>query len=317
MTTPRTQQPGAEHPAQPGARQPSQQTLALLRVLPLALLLGLAMLGLRGAIGDPRWNGPQKAHGEIIGILLGALLVVLLAITARRRQAATTATGTTETAVKLRTVLIYLLAAGIVADVAAIFYGLHLKLFRAAKPVVRSSGKLPPQRPPGQLHGSHVTHSSPIPLEVVVYVLVIAAVVTVLAAVTMWAKRLSPKAQLGVDEPDDEQDEEDLRQAVAEGRKALREAPDDARVAIVACYAAMEDHLAGRGAARAAADTPDELLARAITAGLVRGPAARSLTRLFYEARFSTHPMSDSQRHAAEQALDELAATLSTPEPAP
>ena len=72
----------------------------------------------------------------------------------------------------------------------------------------------------------------------------------------------------------------------------------------------MESSLAERGTARAVADTPDELLARATESGLVRGTAAARLTALFYEARFSSHPLGRRQRDAAEQALDELAAAL-------
>jgi hypothetical protein len=73
---------------------------------------------------------------------------------------------------------------------------------------------------------------------------------------------------------------------------------------------AMERRLAERGAARGAADTPDELLARAVAAGVVRGGAAGRLTALFYEARFSTHPLVAGQRDAASAALDDLAAEL-------
>jgi hypothetical protein len=72
----------------------------------------------------------------------------------------------------------------------------------------------------------------------------------------------------------------------------------------------METSLAERGAARTAADTPDELLARATTSGIVHGGAAGRLTALFYEARFSSHPLAAGQRDAAEQALDELARAL-------
>jgi hypothetical protein len=72
----------------------------------------------------------------------------------------------------------------------------------------------------------------------------------------------------------------------------------------------METSLAERGAARTAADTPDELLARATTSGIVHGGAAGRLTALFYEARFSSHMLEAGQRDAAEQALDELARAL-------
>lgn len=106
----------------------------------------------------------------------------------------------------------------------------------------------------------------------------------------------------------------ELRDAVESGRAALAEV-DDARAAIIACYVAMERSLAERGTQRSAADTPDELLARAVAAGTVRGPAASRLTALFYEARFSTHPVAASQRTGARAALDELAAELAAATP--
>jgi hypothetical protein len=102
---------------------------------------------------------------------------------------------------------------------------------------------------------------------------------------------------------------DELREAVESGRAALAEI-DDARAAIIACYVAMERSLAERGTQRSVADTPDELLARAVAAGTVRGPAASRLTALFYEARFSTHPVAAAQRAAASAALDELAREL-------
>ena len=41
-----------------------------------------------------------------------------------------------------------------------------------------------------------------------------------------------------------------------------------------------------------------------------RGTAAARLTALFYEARFSSHPVDRRRRDEAERALDELAAAL-------
>ena len=106
-----------------------------------------------------------------------------------------------------------------------------------------------------------------------------------------------------------EPEDEDLRQAVDSGRAALR-AVDDARAAIIACYVAMEGSLASAGTARAATETPDELLTRAAASGLIRGQAAASLTGLFYEARFSTHPIGPTARDAARQSLDAISAEL-------
>ena len=104
----------------------------------------------------------------------------------------------------------------------------------------------------------------------------------------------------------------DLQDAVSSGRRALA-GLDDARAAIIACYVAMERSLAAAGAAHADADTPDEFLARAVAAGLVRGAAAGELTRLFYEARFSAHELTAAQRDAARAALEQLADDLRGP----
>lgn len=104
----------------------------------------------------------------------------------------------------------------------------------------------------------------------------------------------------------------ELARAVGSGRRALREL-DDARAAIIGCYLAMEESLARAGAERGGAETPDEYLARAVAAGLAApGPAGR-LTELFYEARFSTHPMPPSRRDEASAALAGLAAQTTEP----
>ena len=126
-----------------------------------------------------------------------------------------------------------------------------------------------------------------------------------------WAVRLRRAALPGPAPGYLAEDSAGLREAVESGRAALAGEVDDARAAIIACYLAMEGTLAERGTARGLADTPDELLARAVTSGIVRGAAARRLTALFYEARFSSHPLGSEERVAASRALDELAAELS------
>jgi hypothetical protein len=90
----------------------------------------------------------------------------------------------------------------------------------------------------------------------------------------------------------------------------------DARQAVLAAYAAMARHLSTgvvrRGGQVPGSDTATELLDRAVTLGLVTGGPARALTDLFREARFSSHPMGEDARGAAESCLaqvrDELAA---------
>lgn len=84
------------------------------------------------------------------------------------------------------------------------------------------------------------------------------------------------------------------------------EAADDAREAVIRCYAAMERELAGAGAARRPADTPTELLRRATEGGLVDAEPAQTLTELFQRARFSRAVMVPDDVGAARRALSEL-----------
>ncbi|MFJ8162560.1 DUF4129 domain-containing protein [Streptomyces sp. NPDC096136] len=97
-----------------------------------------------------------------------------------------------------------------------------------------------------------------------------------------------------------------LVRAVDSGRSALLDAAD-ARTAVIACYLAMEESLAGSGVARHASDSPQDLLERALDGGLPAGTAAAELTALFREARYSTHPMHDGHRDRAAAALGEIA----------
>jgi hypothetical protein len=107
-----------------------------------------------------------------------------------------------------------------------------------------------------------------------------------------------------------------LQEALVWGQRALLDL-DDARAAIIACYVAMEESLARAGTARASAETPDELLARAAQAFLVSAGAASRLTSLFYEARFSSHPLGTAHRESAETALAGLVAELDQARPIP
>ncbi|MEU9044356.1 MULTISPECIES: DUF4129 domain-containing protein [unclassified Kitasatospora] len=105
-----------------------------------------------------------------------------------------------------------------------------------------------------------------------------------------------------------------LAEAVDSGRRALTGA--DARAAVIACYAAMEGSLAVSGLPRHAWESPTELLRRALSDERIDATGVRELTALFHEARYSTHPMDDSQVHRARTALDTIAARLASAEPA-
>src|SRR5579872_2377685 len=287
---------------------------AAVRVLPPALLLVLVMAGLRGGVGTPRFDGPYKQYGVAIGAGLAIILIALLVVTAirHRRQQPLGGYEELDAAARLRIVLMTVLGVGIGADVIAVFVGLHLRLFTLSRHPLRipqngqGSGN-PRPRP----HGG-VDNVGAIIGQVLFYTLLAIVVIGAALAIARFARMLQSPAPPAKEGDIAEETQQTLRAAVEQARRALRTF-DDTRAAIIACYAAMEDELALRGANRTVADTPDELLARAIGAGLIRGPAARALTRLFYEARFSTHPMTDVQRAGAELCLDELANSLAEP----
>ena len=279
----------------------------LVRLLPVALLIVVGLAGLRGAVGTLRWDGPLHRHAVVVGVVLEVVIVTMLVILLIRRRS-----GSQEgTAVKMRGVLLSALAAGGVAVAVLTAAGLHLHVFtRSRRPrIIRfpeptSSGTIRPRSGLGAL--SHIS------LTVLLYALLVVVLLAAVAVSIWWARRLRPPIALRPGEVIAE-DPEQLREAVESGRSALRTV-DDARAAIIACYLAMETSLAERGAARGVAGTPGELLTRATERGLVRGTAAGRLTALFYEARYSSHPLGQRHRDAAEQALDELAADLAQTE---
>jgi Domain of unknown function (DUF4129) len=279
----------------------------LVRLLPVALLIVVGLAGLRGAVGTLRWDGPLHQDAVVLGVVLEVVIATLFVIVLVRN-----ARGSQEpAAVKLRGVLLLVLGAGAIGAGVLMLAGLNLKGLGAGR-------RLPPighptARPsfsfrPHQGSGSAVHF----PVTVLLYALLVVVLLAAVAVSIWWARRLRPPIALRADDVIAE-DPEQLREAVESGRSALRTV-DDARAAIIACYLAMETTLADRGTARGAAGTPGELLTRATEAGLVRGTAAGQLTALFYEARFSSHPLGHQQRDAAERALDELAADLAETE---
>jgi hypothetical protein len=309
-----SRQPGVTPPGEGGERGEGASVESaltaqdwLMRLLPLVLLIVAGLAGLRGAAGTPRWDGPLHQDALVVGGALEVVIVILFVILLLRRSR-----GSQEaTAVKLRGVLMTVLGAGAVGAVVLVLFGLHLHVSGQERRLPRAGPH--PTAIPSALRSRSGSGAVPhFPVTVLLYALLIAVLLAGVAASIWWARRLRPPIALQAGEVIAE-DPERLREAVESGRSALRTV-DDARTAIIACYLAMETSLAERGTARGIADTPGELLTRATEAGLVRGTAAGRLTGLFYEARFSSHPLDHRQRDAAERALDELAADLAEAE---
>jgi hypothetical protein len=276
-------------------------------------LLALVAAGLRGAVTAPSLAGGQfRQHRAVLGIVMEIVLgCLLVALVVRHRRAPRDAV----LAARLRRLLTWVVVIALVAIPLGYVPLEHLKVTpRAVTPQqsARPGRQVLPHEPPGG-----------VPVAVIIVLAVLAALaaaalVYLLVRLAMAYRRRGPwrRVPAGVPlEASAAKDEPALRDAVESGYDALRWL-DDARAAIIACYEAMEASLARAGAVRAVADTPDELLVRAAGQGLVRGGAAATLTGLFYEARFSSHPMPRARRDDAERALRGLAASLGSAEPA-
>ncbi|OBK14333.1 DUF4129 domain-containing protein [Mycobacterium asiaticum] len=105
---------------------------------------------------------------------------------------------------------------------------------------------------------------------------------------------------------------ESLVRAAEVGLAEMADLSRRPREAIIACYAAMERELANvPGAVPQEADTPTEVLARAVAHHALRADTAIELVNLFEEARFSPHVMNEGHRETAvrvlELVLDEIA----------
>jgi hypothetical protein len=305
-----TRPPEAAHPAAGsdwGARRRlAWQSPRLWPVLLAAVALLLASIGLRGSIPRVALDGPLRQNGILTGSVLEAVLAASLVVLILRRRSAAG-----YRAARLRGLLAYLAVAGLVTIPALELLSLHVHPVRR----VRRPALPVPSRPriPLAHSGQPAWTATAWSAFAVVLLVVTAAVLGYLLLTKVpWRRLLRRRAALRLPVPplllaDEGERDDELREAAQLGRLALR-GTDDTRAAIIACYAAMEQSLARAGAERGIAGTPDELLARAAGAGLIRGTAAGALTALFYEARFSSHPMPRSDRDTAESALAEVIA---------
>jgi hypothetical protein len=308
----------------------------LARLLPLAVLVLLAAVGLRGGIAGLGWNGPLRAYGVAIGLVLEVIFGALLGFTYHRDRATAGWTAAPQgddgslvddrsIAESLRVLLRFLLLAAMLAIAVLELLNLHLHMLSGPvhppKKLVRPSFPASVKPSARSAGGGFRLH---VPVGPILYALLILVLLGMLVLSVRLARRARHAVLPGAVPGDLTEDPAELLEAVTSGRAAMA-GLDDARAAIIACYAAMEAHLAARGAARGAAGTPDELLRRAIDQGIVQGSAgpgsagpgsaspgsaARRLTALFYEARFSTHELGPEMRDAAIAALDDLTAEL-------
>ena len=274
-----------------------------------ALLLLLTIAGIRAA--GSAVTTPAPALRVVIGIgcgleaVLGALLI---ALRWRPRQPGNQPGPVAGPAARLRLMLTGVIVIGLIAIPAAMLIAGLAHLRPRRRVLQHRSG---PGPRPRKLHLGQAGHAAAAATYIQYVLLALLIVAIIVAAVMLWRRgRLwTRRARVPVLAEDETDTPAELARAVDSGRVALREL-DDARAAIIGCYVAMEDSLAEAGAARAAAETPDELLDRAVTGDMVNAAPAGRLTALFYEARFSTHPMPPARRGQAEHALADIAESL-------
>ncbi|MFJ9348338.1 DUF4129 domain-containing protein [Streptomyces sp. NPDC101237] len=283
--------------------------------------LALAALLLRpGTDLMAKGRGPLGGNGVLVVGL--ALIAFLGGLALRERYRDRIGTGRELTAVEQRLAdgmhRVLPAAALLVPLLALVLHrfgtsGASDQVDRRPSPPPTPPRDLLPTPPPGH-HAEHPGGGMHLGLSRVLLVVAVAVLVAVVvtAALRLWrhlGRPLTPDTAATYAVLDDEQDR--LAQAVDLGRHALT-GTADARAAVIACYAAMEESLAESGVTRHASDSPQDLLERAVADGLPTEAAAAALTALFREARYSTHPMDGHHRDRAAAALAEIADGLRT-----
>ncbi len=99
-----------------------------------------------------------------------------------------------------------------------------------------------------------------------------------------------------------------LREGSGRLRRALREG--EPRNAIVGCWVRLEETISGAGLSPEAAETSTEYVVRVLRALDLDPRDIASLASLYREARFSTHPLDETDRTSAVAALDRLLAQV-------
>jgi hypothetical protein len=146
-----------------------------------------------------------------------------------------------------------------------------------------SAAREPPPRPRSRALGVAVA---------AFFAVVLGAMIAVVAL--LWGPRRGTVSARRRDDP--------LEAAVESAAVDLAAIPD-ARAAVIACYARMEGALAEMGVPRQPADTPVELLGRALRARSAPEESVVVLTDLFEVARFSAHDIDEDMRASALDAL--------------
>jgi hypothetical protein len=299
--------------AQGRASGPASAAAAARRVhlFLVGVLIALVLAGIAAGPAlhwSSSWRGPWHQSGTAVGLALEVVLAgLLIALWVRIHRTGASGAGGSEPARRLRNVMVPLIVVAMITVVLGIWHA-RIAPGRHHPPAPPKTTLLPRRRIIPAT--AHPAAGSYLDIRYALLALVAAAVVTALVILLRRSRRRLPaEPEVSLE---DEDDSAVLQAALRAGRAALADLAG-ARKAIIACYVAMERSLAGAGASRELAETPDELLARASGAGLLHGEAPATLTTLFYQARFSSRPVPESARATALRCLDAIEADLRTP----
>ena len=274
--------------------------------------LGVAAVGVRAAAGATLRDAGLAAFAAFGLALLFAIVALGTATRYREHVRRTDAASSVEDRLRQATIAVLFASAALVP-----FALLLLRRPGANNPSPQIPELITESPGPTSAHPPAKRHA-PFSFDLRAFLFVVTIVIGVLLLLWLLAMaiRLLRKVRIVVPTAftpliESQAEDEALADALLAGRSAL--AGDDTRAAIIACYAAMEASLEQVGVNREQSDSPSDLLQRAMNRDLP-GTGSRdavTLTALFREARFSTHPMTAEQLETARSALDAVMAALS------
>ncbi len=283
-----------------------------------ALGLGVAAVSVHAAAGAALRDAGLATGGALALALLFALAALTAAVKYREHVRTTEAATTAQDRLRQATIVVLFASSAFVPFALLLLRRPSADNEGPEYPVVQPSGNVGPSQAiptlpthvPGKGHGfSFDLTGFLLTMLIVIGVLLLALLIAIAIRLLRKVPTVAPSgpaSQIVQSQIEDEA----LTDALLAGRAAL--AGDDARAAIIACYAAMEESLGQAGILRERSDSPSDLLRRATTRELPGAGAqnAATLTDLFREARFSTHPLTTGQLDAARSALDAVTAAL-------
>jgi len=154
---------------------------------------------------------------------------------------------------------------------------------------------------PGRLPGRPSASGFVVPSWLPWTLLGIAAAAVAAGAVVLWLRRPRPPLEPA---------EASATRAAVDAAIGALDAEADPRRGVIAAYGAMQRTLGEHGVVRSPTEAPREYLQRVLVASQANEREATTLTGLFEEARYSTHPIPERLREVALAALRSLRGRL-------